>query len=877
MTSLLNIIRLALVVQCLAHKVAGCVLHPSPNGTDLFRVSEVKACLTTVTIDQDLMTQHIRMMKKLFEQNYAFYNTAADPLASTPSNHQPELGYTLYNTTRAGKVNLSRALAHLEEDVALHGANFTTFWALAKPFYQLYDGHITLPGTPSKGWYFGGLPKGGTNQIRVVPQKNHLLYANFFYQDGEMKLDMHFKDGVSKAVTKLNDQTPYDFIVSLANTPVEGVNLKALGSRVNALLTNFGGSGFPTVFQPFLLEVFTLADPEDILPESFTAEYGDGSNELFLTRVFATDDFLQEMKHLSEASLPANMSKVSQLMNQPGELYETWQQAVGKATSRRLQRTAAKTSTRALTSVSSCPQEYGGFTMLAWDCKDMQGVGYKIIEADRSEDSYAVVKIDTFANGMDIDILDMATGWMRVVNASKERGIKKLIVDISSNGGGTVDLGYALAQCMYPDVPYKSISNKYDLPFNEPMKIFSDKFLPWLEEHENDLLNGDLTRGAGSFSTKEMEEVLNVVEAITSFEDSIETEGFPRVQNLKNAADSLNNSFDATNLQKVISALVPLFMAHNPWTVADGSEGIPCWEYRNHFDDNWEMIPINGSCEWELDWGMKSPMELNKLPVKRYVRGGVEASFAPSYRMYQESKYKQVRDICSQQHFTEYLILGNGLSGSTANTFQTTVSQIAANAVSGSSPTLRGVTYGGTKDPFETPLTQFAGGSVNDGVQVSDQYVSLGSLYLVKILLQANEESTTRLEHILDDLVAAIPEPPYFLNAWPGMPFLEIYNNYMQPGAMPLEYVHMPPDFHIPQIFAKVSFADGEGGSDPLWLSDLYGRASGYFSSASSTTTTTTTGSLEVSSSVAIFPPAVSYVLMFLLCWLQPTLGQLSD
>jgi hypothetical protein len=49
------------------------------------------------------------------------------------------------------------------------------------------------------------------------------------------------------------------------------------------------------------------------------------------------------------------------------------------------------------------------------------------------------------------------------------------------------------------------------------------------------------------------------------------------------------------------------------------------------------------------------------------------------------------------------------------------------------------------------------------------------------------------------------------------------YDGFMEPGALPLQYVDMPPDYYIPMLFTSIRFGDS---SD---LKNLYAQASKFF------------------------------------------------
>ncbi|EJK50879.1 hypothetical protein THAOC_30009, partial [Thalassiosira oceanica] len=145
--------------------------------------------------------------------------------------------------------------------------------------------------------------------------------------------------------------------------------------------------------------------------------------------------------------------EIQSSIDKPGKLYSQFEQALTDlqiaASSRKRKRQADPFSRKLQTS---------DFTMVG------DHVGFVV------RDDYAVFKIDTFQwSDSDEDTMsgkgyeEIWQGWNDLTNSAADAGVTRLIVDIIGNGGGNVDLGYALASFMYPDAQWADFSNTYDV------------------------------------------------------------------------------------------------------------------------------------------------------------------------------------------------------------------------------------------------------------------------------------------------------------------------------------------------------------------------------------------------------------------------------
>ena len=133
------------------------------------------------------------------------------------------------------------------------------------------------------------------------------------------------------------------------------------------------------------------------------------------------------------------------------------------------------------------------------------------------------------------------------------------------------------------------------------------------------------------------------------------------------------------------------------------------------------------------------------------------------------------------------------------------------------------VSYGGIHN--DTPLTQFAGGTVADRVNIEVPFVGLTGLRLLAMLLGEESDLGREAYRAIKELDNALPHVPYSLQQFSRLPAVEIYNKFMVDESIrvPLEFVNFPPDYHIRQIFNGGIF------NDPGALEELYEKTSQYF------------------------------------------------
>ena len=86
----------------------------------------------------------------------------------------------------------------------------------------------------------------------------------------------------------------------------------------------------------------------------------------------------------------------------------------------------------------------------------------------------------------------------------------------------------------------------------------------------------------------------------------------------------------------------------------------------------------------------------------------------------------------------------------------------------------------------------------------------------IKLLIVGlfNDYFLDSLSEIDPAYLESIPAPPYFSNTKPKFPVAAIYDHFMGPDALPLQYIKMPADEHIPSYYLDTTVQDnGDLGS----------------------------------------------------------------
>lgn len=191
--------------------------------------------------------------------------------------------------------------------------------------------------------------------------------------------------------------------------------------------------------------------------------------------------------------------------------------------------------------------------------------------------------------------------------------------------------------------------------------------------------------------------------------------------------------------------------------------------------------------------------------------------------------------------FESYVLLDNGVSGSSASTFQQGLTAYATKYAGQVTP-LTTVSFGCLGEKETCPLTQYAGGMLGGGNgQLSATYLAGPGLFALNQLvyflnetksLNITESETGTLQRFADgfdtEYLQQVPEPGSLMTKSPSYAYNVLYPHIVptSENVVPDEFLNQPPDEYI-SMWPKPGTYTVEKGQGSL--SALYTEASKFF------------------------------------------------
>lgn len=739
-----------------------------------------------------------------------FYNIAKDPPASDPRDHQVDLGYTILQGPDEGQVDIDAELSLITDSVKSSGrASAATFWDVNSVFNRLHDGHVVPPQfrndsllTPATLFYVPERCQNGSVAGRhefSTGSDGELMLKIFWNRENETEEE-------ESIVKSLNGMDVYSFFSKVSNSPSINLYYQSIGARFNALLRTYKMahqsriSAFNDTYGTgvYLWTFFMLpldSRPSNVYPDSIRVVYEDGDEELYQSGMTSVP---MVALHVNESltdglMMGLNRTVAEEILNRPGDIYESYDG--DECTVDQSNDISPQLRSGANSSESVSSSYFDAEHILL--NPDSGGA----MVAGKIEDGYAVLKVEDFEINTD-QLVDV---WKMLSSQAKESGVKKLIIDISNNGGGLGSSASTLAQLMYPSVEYDYFRKSWDFVISKPMDVYNNTVLPIYDEIANTINALTPSDYQGFIDTLTEEQFTSINTALCSMQsmcNSIECVGDPNsctkkcdyIDNLKSVMEMFETYKSPPVLKDTVLTLYNLIGNIYPGPTNPG-------DFSDVNLNNWFRTVNRGG----VLTNVSLPFTVD--PIEFYYQ-----AVASSYQ--------------TLHKFDEYIIVSNGVGGSATALFASLVNQLWKNRnITLVKSSLVSVSYGGLNTSEGDVMMAGSPASVQD-VHLEDPLLAAGILYIFNTLLEGDSAFSPVISSALSEYANVLPEPPYFANTLPKLPVLNYYSTFMGEGALPLQYVKMPADKHLPFYYTQTTIDDAGD------LPALYDKASKLFTSS---------------------------------------------
>jgi len=786
-----------------------CSLSPglfSNARLTLASISASLSCLNTVRIQYDIAWGQAISLSNVFQEFFVFVNTAINPSNSSESN---AFGIKPWNE----KVDLVGGLRQLADSWP---ENQTVGLAdVALPINDLFnrvrDAHTIYQGASSRfGTIFGNV-LGNLYLVLYDVSNQHQVLAVTLKAKGQSGINatawltspgLASTEDVTKVVKSVDGRPFMDwFLRTMITSPTFNFPHHSLGSRINSLLEDF-----------WLWSLASTGDLTPLVGKQYKVQYEDGSTGLWTWAVqFPVGGWsAEQVKNLTEdANTPgipfsALVKGLDVLVNVtvPDDWQTSRRRAMREESSRlpRLLQPAHDPSSSQLAARRMAQQTMNVSYIFQGTSKVGQ---YYIASTGRA--GYAVWKLTSF-DWHNWDQYEAA--WRDFVSKAQAAGVKRLIFDVVGNGGGTVPMGYGAALSLFPTMDHpEELLNKYERISGPASRYWIDKAVPavtsigellgnttWVEARAQELAANitefkilmNLTAGMNmAIST-----MLNATSADLGF-----CYGAPRenctiewVSALVGVSDVLQNlqplllNGTAPSDDQLLELFAALFA------------GVKLMDPFFAFED--------------VPFGYKDPVY--------HLRGGVNSTYTRPFPM-ASFPFNTSTHRLPAHPFNKIIALSDGGCGSTCDTFSRTAWFHSLS--NPKAPTFRYVTFGGTGKRGDISGTSFPGGNVNDQDFVTQSWGVYGLSYTM-----ARWSGVQEYIDAIDAYGDLLPVPPTANdNATPRFSQSQIYQNAMGPNSLPMEYYHIPSDYHIREWYSGAASLDSPD------LPELYTQAAKYF------------------------------------------------
>jgi len=576
-----------------------------------------------------------------------------------------------------------------------------------------------------------------------------------------------------------------------------------------------------------ILPVSTNARLSDAYPPEVLVKYADGVEEMYHAYLLPPNKLREFAGVSADSAVDFNVTALGEFINRQGNSHLQMIQAIfGAMSVVDFVHTMPQPRIKDVLLVRSGAERERFFDHYNGESGEGGDDAKKWKWALKFMDGYAILKMESFS----LEPESLRQGWQRLADECKDRGIKKLIVDISINGGGLGVLGPALATLMYPTATHDWYKENNALVINKSMQIYRDKIEPLLKKFVQN--NDDATDEA----------LLTVIEGLT---DSRLKQVNVTIELLKMYCDNIECSLSPTVCE---SKCASLDVFQKEWTTFAADKSHPLLKGIVK-----KMVTLMKTFNRFSD--LESYEDFNKTVIRTVNQGGVETNLTGFFTDYQPLYYLYAATTSFQNNadFDEHILLSNGVAASTAHSFSSKVTQLWNNRDKTQvTSKLTTVSYGGLKED-NGDVTMAGNTAIVKDIHLQNEVIAAALAYLFKKYILDGSEFFDAASTTFHEYYWSLPEAPYFANSLPKMPLVGDYDTrFMGEDTVPLQYIKIPADKHIPKYYLGTKIEDS---SD---LGDLYDETAKFFSagagSDSAPTPTNTVSSDPTSTAARVGP-----------------------
>ncbi|CAJ1413979.1 unnamed protein product [Effrenium voratum] len=777
-------------------------------------------CLGEITAPLGGVNQSLHAVADFYEQFYAFRYICIDPEDSEQSQ-APPFDFGIYGSARGGgasaeasKVDIVKELRQLAASLPEEPSLADWFLPANTLFYRLRDSHVD--------W-----KNGGTKADTVLNQFIFFLQDDSSLEAARIEVSAKGKvvvDGYADArftsagreLASIDGLPPMQwFRAEMVENPAFNYGFKSLGPRFNRMLT-LGRVGLAWLGSH-------VGDVSQMKP-TVEVKYQDGTTGTWSWRWLLLTRSLSACQRF-DAECTLNLLKKP--LQSPGTLYANALEAFTALQSAHesaltnvapefpddtmLQRLQEDEGLRSLLrieehqvpgtkahakqaksarSAAAEPSEVFPRRWLLDPALSPMGASYGYAQLQRGPEGelFAVMKFPRFyltpdeSGGFDVQSR-FPDFWKEFLQEAESHQVTKLLVDVSGNAGGFVDLAYLFVRALFPLLEFPVLCNEYDRPVGSLFEAWRKvNITPLVSFLKSPGASAARVKNLTSAKQRELEALLHGVTRACIALDVLSYDDFMLVQE---AVDTLElGEMDADTLQQTVKVL----------SESAASFGNPFTLYLTAFSAEGQVF--------------------NPFEETRFRRRGGQENVELSALFHVEDCVavytKQFVDALAgvKNPFKDILFLSDGLCGSSCDTAARTAYMLSQQlAVEEGTPKVRFAAFGGlggTAAEARRTLsaTSFPGGNVMSSAMglLYNPVFSVAALGYLAALWAGLESMQTQLANFQ----RLVPQYPYYWEKLPKYPQSEMYQKALGQHSLPAEYYFFPTDFVLPDWYRGI-------------------------------------------------------------------------